>query len=428
MKILWLATCDSFYDFILSNSNICHSNDGGWYIGLHQAILKHGQQSNIKLGIAFTCSNKQVPLKTCIDNCTYYPLIRPHKSILKKLSSYLIRKMHFEELWSEEIDKIIDDFKPDLIHYFGIESQMAYYLRKSTIPSVINLLGILNPCKNAFFPNGMNQYSIKKYNRTFRELFLNNQYRYAYNNITIRATKEKELFSYCQNIAGRTHWDKAIANLYAPQANYYTINEILRPVFYKSSKWNRKRRETIEIVSTISENIYKGYDLILKAATIMMSMHIKFQWKIIGISQNSDFATFFEKHYNISSATSNITLLGRLDAEQIQKILLESDLYIHPSYIDNSPNSVCEAQYIGIPVIACYVGGIPSLIKHGINGWLIPTNEPHEIAFLVKHYNELPIEEISRQEIKIAEDRHNINKIYNELISCYNSILQKREI
>lgn len=428
MKILWLATCDSFYNFILSNSNNCYNNDGGWYIGLHQAILKYGQQSNIKLGIAFTCSKKQVPFKTCIDNCTYYPLIRPHKSILKKLSSYLIRKMDFEELWSKEIDKIIDDFCPDLIHYFGIESQMAYYLRKSTIPSVINLLGILNPCKNAFFPNGMNQYSIKKYNRTFRELFLNNQYRYAYNNITIRAIKEKELFSYCKNIAGRTHWDKAIANLYAPQANYYTINEILRPIFYKSSKWNRKRRETIEIVSTISENIYKGYDLILKAATIMMSMHIKFKWKIIGISQNSDFATFFEKHYNISSATSNITLLGRLNAEQIQKILLESDLYIHPSYIDNSPNSVCEAQYIGIPVIACYVGGIPSLIKHGINGWLIPTNEPHEIAFLVKHYNELPIEQISKQEIKIAEERHNINKIYNELLSCYNSILQKKEI
>ena len=164
MKILWLATCDSFYDFILSNSNICHSNDGGWYIGLHQAILKHGQQSNIKLGIAFTCSNKQVPFKTCIDNCTYYPLIRPHKSILKKLSSYLIRKMHFEELWSEEIDKIIDDVireKINIPHKFRmrlesrhcVESRIIYFrfrvLDKACLQCNVFLKGLSEEMKEA---------------------------------------------------------------------------------------------------------------------------------------------------------------------------------------------------------------------------------------------------------------------------------------
>lgn len=427
MRILWLATCDSFYEFIKLKSNKCNTNDGGWYLGLHQALLKYGDQNDIELGVAFTC-NKQIPFKTCIENCTYYPLIRPKQSIIKKLIHYLTHRIDTKDLWSENIDKIIDDFKPDLIHYFGIESQMAYYLKKSSIPSIINLLGVLNPCQNAFFPNGMNELSIKKYNKTFRELFLNNQYRYSYRNMTVRAIKEKELFTYCKNIAGRTWWDKAISNLYAPQANYFIINEILRPIFYKSVKWERTKRERIEIVSTISENIYKGYDLILKSASILNSMNIKFKWKVIGISEDSNFAIFFEKHYNLSPTKLNISLLGRMDAEQIQKTLLESDLYIHPSYIDNSPNSVCEAQYIGIPVIACYVGGIPSLIEHGINGWLIPTNAPHEIAFYVKNYNNLPIEEISKNEIKTAEKRHNIQSIYNETINCYYSILEKAKI
>lgn len=427
MKILWLATCDSFYELIQSKSNISNNNDGGWYLGLHQAILKYEKQNDFKLGIAFTC-NKEAPFKTCIDNCIYYPLIRPKESIINKILHYLLRKTQSKKLWSEDIEKIIDDFQPDLIHFFGIESQMAYYLKKAQKPTVINLLGIINPCYNAFLPIGMNEYSIKRYNRTFRELILNNQYRYAYKNMKARAREEIKLFSYCKNIAGRTYWDKTIANLYAPQANYYTINEILRPIFYESPKWIKKNRATIEIISTISENIYKGFDLILKAASIMTSMKIKFNWKVIGISKDTDFVHLFEKQYNISSADTNITLLGRKNAEQIQKLLLDADLYVHPSYIDNSPNSVCEAQYIGIPLIACYVGGVPSLIQHGVSGWLIPTNEPYEIAYIVKNYNMLPIEEISKNEIIIAEERHNIYKIYNEVKRCYNEILGKEKI
>lgn len=230
MKILWLATCDSFYELIQSKSNISNNNDGGWYLGLHQAILKYEKQNDFKLGIAFTC-NKEAPFKTCIDNCIYYPLIRPKESIINKILHYLLRKTQSKKLWSEDIEKIIDDFQPDLIHFFGIESQMAYYLKKAQKPTVINLLGIINPCYNAFLPIGMNEYSIKRYNRTFRELILNNQYRYAYKNMKARAREEIKLFSYCKNIAGRTYWDKTIANLYAPQANYYTINEILRPIF-----------------------------------------------------------------------------------------------------------------------------------------------------------------------------------------------------
>lgn len=424
MKILWLATCDSFYEIVQSQTNEYHKNEGGWYIGLQQAILKYSKETQIELGIAFTC-NKQLPFKTTIENCTYYPLIRPVQSKRKKLFHYLFNQATPTNIWDKKIDKIINDFQPDLIHFFGIESLMANYLKKTSIPSVINLLGILNPCKNAFFPIGMNEYSVKKFNRTFREILLNNQYRYAYKSMQIRAIHEKELFHCCKNIAGRTLWDKMIAEIYAPQAHYYTINEILRPIFYSSPKWKYKEKDTIEIVSTISENIYKGYDLILKAAALMTEMKINFKWKVIGISHKSKFAHFFEKHYNISSSPCNITLMGRMDAENIQKLLLESDLYIHPSYIDNSPNSVCEAQYIGIPTIACYVGGVPSLIEHEKNGWLIPTNAPYEIAFLVKKYRELPLKQISENEIKTAEERHNPHKIYQEVIKCYNEILNK---
>ena len=425
MRVLWLATCESFYDYVVSNSNFSTDSEGGWYTGLHQAIQSYDTEHTIKLGVAFTCTRK-VPDKAVIDDYTYYPLKPEKESYIQRLMYLWGGYKKTKKPWQSRITQIIEDFKPDLIHFFGIESQMAYYLLNLNIPYVVNILGVLTPYYNTFFPINMNSYSVLIHNHSFKELILNNQIRFAYKTMGIRTIYEKELLSHCKNLAGRTEWDQQIANIFAPQAQYYIINEILRPAFYRSRKWKYQQRTRIEIVSTISENTYKGFDLILKAASLMMQLNIPFRWRVIGISQENKFMHFFEKHYDIIAQNNGIELLGRVKSKQLVQTLLDADLFIHPSYIDNSPNSVCEAQYLGIPVIACYVGGVPTLIEHGKSGWLVPTNAPYEIAYLVKNYHKLPIESISTYEIKIAEQRHNPQKIYQEALVCYQSILNNQ--
>ena len=44
--------------------------------------------------------------------------------------------------------------------------------------------------------------------------------------------------------------------------------------------------------------------------------------------------------------SNNITLRGIVSAEELANSLSEATVYVHPSYIDNSPNSICEAQVI----------------------------------------------------------------------------------
>ena len=421
MRVLWLATCESFYDYVVSNSNFSTDSEGGWYTGLHQAIQLYDTEHTIELGIAFTC-NKNIPDKTIINHCTYYPLRPKKESRLQRLIYLWGGYKKNKTPWRVRITQIIKDFKPDVIHFFGIESQMAYYLLDLKTPCIINILGILGPCYNAFFPINMNNYSVLIHNHSFKELILNNQIRFAYKTMGIRTIHEKKLLSHCKNLAGRTEWDRQIVNIFAPQAHYYVINEILRPIFYRSQKWKYQQRTQIEIVSTISENTYKGLDLILKTASLMTQLNIPFHWRIMGISPRNKFIHFFEKHYNITAQDNGIELFGKVKSKQLVQVLLDADLFVHPSYIDNSPNSVCEAQYLGIPVIACYVGGIPTLIEHGKSGWLVPTNAPYEIAYLVKNYHRLPVESISTYEIKIAAQRHNPQKIYQEALVCYQSI------
>ena len=44
----------------------------------------------------------------------------------------------------------------------------------------------------------------------------------------------------------------------------------------------------------------------------------------------------------------------------------------HSSYIENSPNSVGEAQMVGVPVVASRVGGTDSMVEHGKTGFMYP--------------------------------------------------------
>ena len=100
-------------------------------------------------------------------------------------------------------------------------------------------------------------------------------------------------------------------------------------------------------------------------------------------------------------------------------------MYIHPAIIDNSPNSLCEAQVIGCPVIAANVGGIASLVDDGKTGILYPYNEPHMLAFKIMELgqNRELLKFLSENEIKTAIERHNPEDIYLYLYSVYKNVL-----
>jgi len=71
---------------------------------------------------------------------------------------------------------------------------------------------------------------------------------------------------------------------------------------------------------------------------------------------------------------SNIKAPGFVDSIEILSV---TDVLILPSIIDGRPNVVLEALAMGIPVIASNVGGLPSLVIDGYNGFLI---EPADLS------------------------------------------------
>jgi glycosyltransferase involved in cell wall biosynthesis len=147
-----------------------------------------------------------------------------------------------------------------------------------------------------------------------------------------------------------------------------------------------------------------------------------FEWRVAG---SKDFMPYYEKLTGIGHQRVSIELLGKIEEEQIVEELKAADFFIHPSIIDNSPHSVCEAQMIGCPVIASNVGGVPQLVEHGVTGWLYPYNEPHSLVFLIGNLlrdTELLLR-VSKNAVKTALERHDPETIVRKMKEAYETII-----
>lgn len=105
--------------------------------------------------------------------------------------------------------------------------------------------------------------------------------------------------------------------------------------------------------------------------------------------------------------------------------LLHSTVYVQPSYIENCPNSVAEAQIHGVPVVATNVGGTSSMVTHGKDGFLFPATDPYMAAYSIKYLidNEKINVEIGRHACYTALLRHDKIKIIEQLLNTYKDIL-----
>ena len=227
----------------------------------------------------------------------------------------------------------------------------------------------------------------------------------------------------CRYFMGRTDWDRRLIDLFNPSATYFHCEEALRQSFLEGKDvWTGYEDETKRIVSVISRPWYKGCDLILKTANLLSRFtDVDFEWQVYGIPE----MRFYEHKYGIVAEKVHVKVMGTASAEELVKALCHSSCYVHSSYIDNSPNSICEAQILGVPVLATHVGGISSLVKDGESGVLFPANDPYTLASLIKQvsHDRNFAETLSKGARKQALHRHDPERIKQTLIQIYRQII-----
>lgn len=413
MKVLW---------FVQENFDPSKEKGGyngaGWISSLRNELVK---KEGIEMALAFFSKECK---QGVANGVTYYSMLAPTLPSLKKIAFRFKRNFIKEEeaLWPDcraEMLKVLCDFKPDVIQIFGSENKYGLVASVTDIPIVLHIQGIVNPYLNAYLPPFVSKldYYLKD---GFNPLKLIKNIFQLYN-WKMLAHCEREILKNIQFYFGRTTWDYRIVKLFNSNATCFHCDEILRSSFYDE---NMKRRipSKLKIVSTISIPPYKGFDIILKTAKLLCSMNVDFEWNVFGnVGPN-----LIEKNARIRHEDVHVNLMGVATETQIKETILSSTVYVHPSYIDNSPNSVCEAQICGVPVIATNVGGVSSLIENGKTGFLVPANDPYQMAYLV---NELGCNldlnvKIGEGAKAMAFERHNRNHICENLYNNYCKIIK----
>lgn len=131
---------------------------------------------------------------------------------------------------------------------------------------------------------------------------------------------------------------------------------------------------------------------------------------------------------NISSIDSDyidainyMDFIGFIIGEQKSDAYKNADIYILPSYIEGVPLSVLEAMSYKLPIIATNVGGIPDILKDGINGYMINPGKPNEIFDAIKRMIFLSKDDLNNMKSKSFElvQSHLPKGVESKLIELY---------
>lgn len=420
MKVLWFTNTPCGASEKLNKNSI----SGGWLISLEHAIIK---QDDIYLFICFYNENNVKPFN--YNKTTYFPIYRKNSgSKMGRYFNRILNRTYNDRNEVSQLFSVINSVKPDIIHIHGTEDNFGLLQKYTNVPVIISIQGILSSITEKYY-SGIPQSVVFKCESLLTKL-LKKSKNYTYSNYMAIARREKEILNLTKYIIGRTEWDQRVTSVLAPKSKYFFNNEILRSSFYVHEWCKVSFAMPLQLVTITGDELFKGFETIIKVSQILKQHStLPFEWTIIGLSQNSGCVKIVEQWLKINTSNVHIKLTGQKNEKEVVEILLKSDIYCQVSHIENSPNSLCEAMLLGMPIISTFAGGASSLLTDKKEGIIVQDGEPYSFAgAILELANNLILATQYGKSARIrAVERHNKKRIIENLISIYKSILDQKE-
>lgn len=288
----------------------------------------------------------------------------------------------------------IGRLQPDLVHIFGTELphslMMANVCNSTGTKFVVSLQGIVSIISKVIrsdLPDSV----VKGF--TFRNLFRRDSVIRLEKLYSKLGKNEWATLQRSKYVIGRTTFDRAFVSQVNPEATYYHCNESMRASFYKY-QWSLENCERYSIFMSQGHYPIKGLHYAIEAMPLILRGFPNSKLYVAGrnIVDNKTIkekllATRYGRYIANLICKLNlekkVMFTGPLEEEKMVLRLKSSHVFICPSSIENSPNSLGEAMTVGVPCVASYVGGIPNLIEHRREGFLYQANLPHMLAHYV---------------------------------------------
>ncbi len=416
MRVLWFSNSPVSADKLKKVGFM----GGSWIIALETKIK---EIQDIELGIVCQERVKKTEIHL-IENVQYF--------ICPVTSGFIKRKIKWGGNYKTNDSQalayyrsVIEEFRPDVIQVFGTENNYGLITTITKIPTIIHIQGFLNMWNRKYF-SGVPLYEYISLKNLFYFIKGVSDYNY-YLFHKMLEKREKVIYANAAYFLGRTDFDRRIVKTYAPHAKYFHGQEMIRNDFFLKF-WDKKKTDLLAISTVILGAPYKGLDIVFESAGLLEKNGINFQWNIIGTSPDDGIVKLVKKKYK-RQFSKKVIFHGGLRAPAIIELLLDSDMYVHPSYIENSPNSVCEAMLLGIPTIVASSGGCSSIMVHNKEGLLVNTGDPFDLtgAILDLHENPKYAKELGINARKRALIRHNPDNIVKDLLNTYINIIAEND-
>lgn len=379
MRILWL--CNVIIPQIQEVIHQKIGNSGGWLVDTFEQLME-----------------KDVTLAYCAPLNDRKRIV---KAVYKKAVFYGFQtKKHEVYRYDQSLEKtfkiILDEFRPDIVHIFGTEYPHSLAMVRSfnnpwkTVIHIQGLIFFWGKVYRAFLPARV------YYGVTIRDIIRKDNIALQKKKFDRRGEYEILALQGVKYVMGRTEFDEAASKKLNPSLKYYYCPENLRKEFTDEKRnWNKQRCEKYSIFMSQGSYPIKGLHLALEALCQLRGRYPDIKLYVAGqdlftlkklnnLLRTGSYACYIRKIIKKWKLKKNVVFLGELSAREMKERYLKSHVYILPSIIENSPNSLCEAMKLGVPSVASDVGGVSSILEHNSEGYLYPVNEPYMLAYYIE--------------------------------------------
>ena len=317
--------------------------------------------------------------------------------------------------------EIVRERAPDLVHIHGTERFFGLIAARRLIstPCVISLQGLLGACAPRFF-GALSPGDICRCTRVL-ELATRRGLLWQYEAYLRGARYEREILAGATAFLGRTDWDLAQIRSVNATASYCHVGEVLRPAF-QERRWDLSECVRRTIIFTNAGEPRRGTETLVQAMLTVRREFPDARLRLVGSrGAYRGYARFLQRMIDRLGLSEAIEFLGYLDGSAMARELSRAHAFVLPSYIENSPNSLCEAMQVGLPCVATYAGGIPSLVDGGRTGLLFPAGDAALLArAILRIFRDDDLaRRLSRQAREEALERHAPRRIVSQVLDAY---------
>lgn len=289
----------------------------------------------------------------------------------------------------------------DLLHLHGSELQLPAMTAGLPLPQLLTVQGLVSQYP-PYVPQTMSWLKVLW---------------------TLAGYYEQRYLPAIHHFSCRTHWDQTLVRQLSPGCTVYHNWEVIRHEFFGP----RRPAAPVgrpQVLFMGGTQVMKGFREVL-AALDLVRQQVDVRLVIAGQATAAEVLAAVQRARLRHVGPADVVCRGLLSAAELVQLFGESQCLLHPSYVDNSPNSVCEAQVAGLPVIAANVGGVRSLIEDEATG-LLCTLAPASIARQVlRLLGDAALgSRLAQQAATVARLRHDPALIVARTLAIYQGVLQ----